>query len=195
MTPNSLSPAFVQIEYSSEFGLHIQTIPTRAYTANADPTLAGTFPRWSDNAARAADDMIEDLIAVMKAQMPAEVTYSRYTIFTQADADDPAIPRFAKNIAVVGTGVSPGYSQAVQLTISAQAADFSLAKLILLDSGSFDDFDKITAPGVSTTIDNIFNEWSSTLNAWASRLGGRPMIFRQAAKTLNEKLRREYRQN
>jgi len=192
---NSLYPAFITIEYSSSYGQHIMTIPTRTYTPDSDPEVPGTIPRWSDDVPVAVNTLVDALVHTMEAQFPDTVNFNRFTVFTLATPTSDPIPRFSQALDIAGTGVSVGWSKAVQLTITAQAVDFSLGKLVLLDSGSFNTFDKVVAPGESATIDAIFAEWSSTSKCWATRGGTRPNVFKQASKTLNERLRREYRMN
>ncbi len=167
------------------------TLPTREWSSGGFDS--GSYPRWDTDVAIEAEVMISDLLTAMLPQWPDGVSVDRYTIFTMESPSADPVPRFSNSLALTGTASTPGWFKAVQLTITALDTEFKIAKLVLLDSGSFNTYDKLVDLGESAVIAGIYNEWADSSNGWSSRNGKRPASFKSATKTLNEKLRREYR--
>jgi len=194
MTVFSLAPAFVVVEYHSAFGPHQATYPTLGWD---DAIVAGGHGVFKDHLGvdRDSDDMIKDLVNKLKAFFSADVLFDNYIIYNQPDADDIPQPVTGNSLAIAGTNVAPGWEKATQNTWSFRTEFFNLSKLVLLDSATADNFDRITNITGITAAEDLVTEWTSTANGWAGRDGGRPTTFIQIAVTLNEKLRRGYRMN
>lgn len=190
--PNDLFPAFVRLEYASEFGPHVAILPTREWTPDQGSNPSGTFDRWSDDADVDAEDMILALVATMAAFFPVTTAFQRYTIFTKASAAADPQPRYSNSITQIGTDLAPGWSQAVQMTITARTADFNLAKIVLLDASTDDTFGKVTTLPGSGRLFDLVTEWFSDTVAWAGRDNAQPSQFVSLTQTLNEQLRRRY---
>jgi len=190
--PASLSPAFVLLNYHSEFAPHKQIVPTLNWFDETSSGGSGTFDSWTAGHID-ADDMIKDLVNAMKDAYPTTITYDNYVIFTQADATANPVPVAAGTLAIDGTVVTPGWYKAVQGTFSWRTSAFGLSKLVLLDLASGDDFDKNnTVPG-SGPLFNMNAEVTADAKGWSGQDNGQPMTFISVTKTLNEKLRRAYR--
>lgn len=188
MTVHFLDPAFVQIFYHSDFGVHIMTLPTKAYDSVDD-----TFATWGGTP-KDSDDMILELIDKFSFLFPSTVSFDSYRIFSVgAPPDIPFLERAATITGKVGTASSPSWSKAVQGTLSALDSAGQKLRLTFLDSDSAGSFDAIfTLPGSGALFD-LFAEWKDASNGWSSRNGQPPSTFLEYSKTLNEKLRREYR--
>jgi hypothetical protein len=194
MTVNSLSPAFVKINYNSAFGAHVMTVP-------AVPVESGVFAPtgWGFTLRGAAlpvpvDDAVTDFVNAIKTLFPSDVTFVDATVYQQPTPSDIPTPVASFALGISGDSGDVGWSKAVQRTITFRADDFTLFKLVALDSDSANVFDKISVvPGgaYGTMVDYITAD-----ETWiASRGGGRPNVFLQEASTLNEKLRRSYHMN
>lgn len=192
MAVHSLSPAFVQIKYSSAYAPHVQTIPTRDWTPPTGGHPFGTYTNWA-SASIDADDMIQALAALYAPLYPTSTEISSYEIFTQATPTSPVIPRAANSIAVAGTITTPGYTKAVQSTFTFFDSAFNTVRLILLDTDSGNDFLKKPPEAFVTAENNLIAEFTSVSNAWASRAGFQPISIRSLCQTLNEKLRKSYK--
>jgi hypothetical protein len=193
VTENSLSPAFVRIFYSSVFGPHVQTIPTRAWTPPAGGFTHGSFLDWT-NTARDAADMIADMVAAEADTMITDSVFTSYLIFTQASATDDPILVDGAALSVFGGDATPGWYKAVETTYSLLDTSGSKAKLVLLDSATQNTFDAVAViTDLTAAQQAVMTEFTSTGNGWSSRAGFRPSTFRRSTKTLNEKLRRAYR--
>lgn len=192
MAPNSLSPAFVEIAYHSDFGAHVQTIPTLDW----DPTGAtyGFFDTHTGSTVD-AETMIDALIALEKKFFPTTVVFDSWTIFTKDTPTSPSNPRVQKNITVAGTVGTPGWFKAAQATWTFKTDLFGEFKIVNLDVATLDAWDKITSATASADQIAFIAALRDNGNGWAGRDGGRPEFFQQIAFTLNEKLRREYRMN
>lgn len=188
MPVHSLFPAFVEVFYHSEFGVHVQTLPTNEYAVDTD-----TFESWSGPGV-GSDTMILALIDKYKFLFPSSVSFDSYRIFTLADENSiPLLSKAATITGKVGTASSPGWSKAVQGTLSALGTSGTKARLVFLDSDSAGDFDGVfTLPGSGALFD-LMAEWGNVGNAWRTRGNERVVTFLEYSKTLNEKLRREYR--
>lgn len=191
--PQSIAPAFVKVEYTSAAGPHIMELPTRAWTEGGGGFASGSFPRWSDDAAREADSMINDLLDTFLPIFSTTTTFSRYTIFTQSSPTARPQPRFSATINLVGTDVSGSWEKAVQATMSFRTEDFNASKLTFLDLPSHDLFAKSTVIDPMGDYAPIFVEWTGSSNAWSGRDGARPSTFVSLTWDLNDKLRRTYR--
>lgn len=192
MTVHSLSPAFVKIKYSSAYAPHIQSLPTRAWTPPTGGHPFGSYTNWA-SVSIDADDMIQALAALYAPLFPTSTTIASYEIFTQDTPTSPILPRAANSIAVPGTIATPGYTKAVQSTFSFFDSAFNTVRLILLDSDSTNDFLPKPPEAFTTAENNLIAEFTSVNNAWSSRAGFQPTTIRTLTQTLNERLRRSYR--
>lgn len=187
--PNSLSPAFVKIEYFSGFGPHSMIIPTLEY--NVDDQL---FDVWSGSPI-AASDMIENLVTLMLPFFPNTVTFNNYSIFTQATAtSDPVPVKSGALTAMVGSNVTPGWTKAVEQIITVRSTVGGICKLVFLDMASGNNYGKVVSLSGEVALNDLFEEWSGLSNGWSARDNGRPATFLQMTKTLNQKLREAYRE-
>ncbi len=180
-------PSGVQLFYHSAYGVHVSTLPTLTYSPEDD-----SFLTWASGSVD-SDTMINDLVATFLPLYPATVAYDSYRIFTQATEDDlPILRKAAVFEDVVGTEGTPGWTQAVQGTISALGVDGSKARLVFLDMASKNDFSLLTTL-TGGVLPPIMAEWGNEDKGWATRQDSKPATFLEFSKTLNEKLRREYR--
>lgn len=191
MAVYSLFPAFVRIEYASDYGPHTMTRPTRAW--NGVPwTTAGTYTAW-DETEIVASTMIEGLITKMLPMMPPEVSFSSYLIFTQADVDAEPVPVYAKNLTgQTGSSLSDAWYPAMQRTYSYLTSGNHAAKLVLLDAAAVNAFGKVTSLPPGGELD-LVNELMLTTRAWAGRDDARIVAWRSLTLDTNEALRRKYR--
>lgn len=185
---NSLYPSFVQIAYHSVYAPHIATIPTLQWTPDSGYGLFETHA----GSTIAADDMVEQLIDVLLPFYPSTVGFDSFTIFTMDTPTSPAIPRAFKTSAEVGSNGTPGNTKAVQGTWTFKTELGGISKIVLLDVGNNNSFEKVTQATVGVAGQAFIDEFTSDANGWAGRDGGQPVFFLQLAYTLNEKLRRNY---
>lgn len=185
---NSLYPAFVQIAYHSAYAPHVMTIPTKAWTPDAD---YGLFETWAGGTI-AADDMVENLILVMKPFFPATVIFDSFTIFTMDTPTSPAVPREFKTNNEPGTNATPGNSKAVQATWSFKTEENGIAKVVMLDMGNNNSFERVTQANVGASGLAFIAELTADTNGWSGRDNAQPTFFLQVSYTINEKLRRQY---
>lgn len=189
--PGTLVPAFAEILYHSSAAPHVMRLPTLAWNDDASPGGAGSFESWS-GVDKDAEDMVEQLVDLMLPFFNNLITFDGFIVYTQAEDPGIALPVASGSFTgKVGTGGGDTWFAAVQTTIIARTSEFGIAKLVLLDSNSGDNFTPElvqSAPMAALTA-----EWFSLENGWRGRDGGRPKTFVKATQTLNEKLRREYR--
>lgn len=191
MAPNALDPGFVDIQYHSEFGPHNMILPVNTPNVVSPDGFDSTIDTW-DAGTINWRAMTEALVTLMADQMPISVNFDFATLWYQlTPTSDPGfVDNFTLDIA--GTAATPGWYKAVQHTIVAYDTDGNIAKLVLLDAGSGNTFDRETDPAAAG-YDDLLTEWFLSTNGWSSRFGARPATFRSGFKTLNEKLRRAYR--
>lgn len=192
MTVYSLYPSFVRVYYKSIWGFHVQTLPTLQWEAGAG---SGSFVTHAAGTVD-ADDMINAFLTVWSDLFTTEVTWQYYEILNYADEDSFPVPVATAALAQVGT-VAPGTinNKAVQLTITWQCAGGHILKTVGLDANASPDFVKLGPTQIAAAVPDVVAEITATTNAWASRAGTQPLFAKQAAYTLNEKLRRSYHEN
>lgn len=190
MTAYDIGPAFVQIFSHSDFGPHVANLPTLSYSVvNDEFDVHSGSPIDSTTMITALVDKLAPFY-----QSGSHYIFDNFRIFTKDP--DPAVPVLVKAGAFTakqGTNAAPGWTKAVQRTLSALDADGHPCRLVLLDAASSDSFDQETTIVPASALDDLFSEWSADSNGWASRFGSRPATFLELTTTLNEKLRRAYR--
>lgn len=191
MAENSLSPAFVKINYASAFGSHVMTVPCVPIilAAGADPAR---FDLRGAALPVPVQGAVEDYVDVLKTWFPSTVTFQDYVGFAQASPTDVPVPVVAGSLGIVGTNASPGWTKAVQQTFTFKADDYTIFKVVLLDAGSFSTFDKRTDPASTPLLTALVDYVTAEVTWVASRGGGRPNSFLQNSTTLNEALRKRY---
>lgn len=189
---NSLSPAFVKINYSSSYGSHVMTQPSVPLVAGAYAPTGYAFVLRGAAVPVAVDDAVTDFVNTIKVLFPATVTFTDATVYSQPTPSDIPVPVASFALGISGTAAASGWDKATQDTFTFRADDFTLYKLVLLDCVSFDQFDKVTDATVRTQFEDIVDYVTADVTWIASRGGGRPNTFLQYSITLNEKLRRSY---
>jgi len=189
--PESIAPAFFQLNYHSEFGPHVARIPTLGWTDEPSIHAAGTFDTW-DVGSVDAFDMIEAYVDACLPFFWPTTTFDNFIIYTQPDPDDDPQPR-ASLVFTGKDGTDSGttWSKAVQRTLNMRTTNFGLAKYVFLDAASGNNFDRINAAG--SDILAFINVVNNTNYGFAGRDNGRPNAYIGVTTTLNEKLRRAYR--
>lgn len=182
--PSSPAPAYVRINYHSAYGPHTMQVPTLAWNANAFNTwAAGTI---TDST------MINNLVDKLLPFYPDTVEFDNWIIFSQPTPDDEPIPVDASTFtSKIGTAGTPGWSKAVQLTMSVRSTNFGLCKYVFLDGASGDNFDPIRVADADMLA--LLGVVSSSANGWSAQDNGKPDVFIGLTKTMNEKLRKAYR--
>lgn len=189
MALDGLYPSFVRIRYTSVYGPHTQTIPTRQWTGDAGSP--GTYLAWDGATVVNADEMVEALITAMLPNVLPSTSYNSYEIFDVPVIDEPPVWKFAKYVSgQVGTLVNTGTDRAVQYTMTFKCTDGNLLKHVTLDTPVGNTFGNVI--GLSARDADIAAELTNTTNAWQGRQGGQPIAFSNITISLNKRLRREY---
>lgn len=189
--PNSPAPAFFRANYHSAFGIHTMQVPTRAWSSDPLFPIAGVFEAW-DTASIDAQVMIEGFVDQLLPFYPNSVIFDNFLIFSQPTPDDDPLPvAGAVFTGKIGSAGTPGWTKAVQLTMSLRSTLFGIAKYVFLDAASGSNFDPIQVP--DTPMSDLITYVTDETNAFSAQDNGRPNTFIKLTKTLNEKLRRAYR--
>lgn len=192
MAPNSLSPASVVIDYHGPFSAHKMTIPTREWFPTSITGDLGSYQAW-DTTTVDAEEMITDLLTQLKKFLHGDAAFDAITIYTQATATSPNIPRVTKAIAIAGTAIDTAQTAAVSATWNFKTTLNGNMKLILLDTPIRDTwFYKINAAAFSTDQALVANEIVLASHAWSGRDDGEPLTCRNITYDLNDKLQRQY---
>ena len=190
---NSLAPAFFRLFYHTAFGVHTQTVPTKAWDPILGTNGAGGYLNWLGVEVD-AQDMIFALVEQLNEFMPSTAIYDSAIIYTQADAEADALPQRAVTLGEAGTGAGVDVP-ASQTTMTCRTTNFGIFKLVWFDATPSTDFlPQRSLPGSGQPLD-LFNVISDEAWAFAGRDEGRPAQFIQVAYTLNEALRKQYRLN
>ena len=185
---NFIGPYFVQNNYHSAYAPHTQLISTKNWNPGGD---VGTFDAWGGGTTP-ADEMIEALIDMMLAFMPATNAFDNSTIFKQLlPADEPQPMLTLGWTAKIGTDATPGWYPAVEQIFIARTSLFGIAKITLMDAGSHNSFSpRLSFAGADA---GLYGEWGSEARGWCGRDNGRVVTPMKITTNLNQKLRKEYR--
>lgn len=193
MTVNSLSPAFVKINYTSPFGNHVQTIPSVPLITGvvAVPTNVEFQLRGLEIPVEVSDAVI-DFVTLQAAMFPPTVNFVDCTVYSQPTPTDVPTPVASFALGIAGSNSADNFGlKATQGTMTMRADDFTLFKLVWLDY-VVETWEKISSPAAYTGLSDIVDYVKADASWLASRGGGKPQTFLQLTSTLNEKLRREY---
>jgi hypothetical protein len=189
---NSLAPAFVRINYQSAYSIHTMTIPTVPYIPPSLGNTTGDFDLRGAAVDVNAGPTLSTFVNLLKVFFKPTVTFVDYTIFTKDSPTAPATPRYTGALGIAGTSTQTAADKAVQKTTTFRCDDFSIFKLVFLDSPAADfNLFRNSPPDAAWTA--LINHVTADVSWIASRKGGRPVTFLQSAATLNEKLRRSYK--
>lgn len=167
------------------------TIPTKEYHPG---TPSGSFDQWSGGVID-ADDMVNDIVDLLKPFFPASTSFDFYEIFTKATATADSILNSSATLSQVGTSVLAGWSKAAEAIWSFKSSTNGIFKISLLDFDSGDGWDKITFSGLAGDSLAFVNYMYDGNHGWAARDDGQPNSFLQLSFGLNKALRRKYNMN
>lgn len=192
---NSLYPAFVRIDYTSQWGPHSMTIPS----VPVEPTTIGgsVYQFILRGAALPAnvEGAVTDFVNLLKPKFEATTRFNAYTLFTMSAPDATPTPVESNILGIPGVAGGASWDKAVQATLTWRTDEFGIFKMVLLDCISNNSFDKLTDLSADPSVEDLSDYVTAGVTWVAGRDGGRPNTFLQMAVTLNEKLRRSYRMN
>lgn len=189
MPTDGLFPAYVQIGYTSPYATHLMTLCMREI-ASSGLGDAGVVETWSGGSI-AVNVMVENMIDVLAAYVPATITWNDYTVFRIPVFGADPQPIFTTTYSEIGTAVGiTGQDKAVQVTLGFRTEAFGQARIVVLDrpSNGFFGSNQVTG-GVNAA---VISEFTSSANAWAGRDGYRPAAYTNTSISLNKRLRRKY---
>lgn len=191
MAPNSLSPASVVIDYHSAYAPHKMTIPTLEWFPTSITGDLGSYQAWNGSPID-AEVMVMALINALAPFLKTNAAFDNITIYTQATATSPNIPRASKAIAVVGTAAG-GNEAAVSATWNFKTAANGNMKLTLLDTPIQSTwFNRILPADFDADKQAVADEIVLNSNAWSGRDDSDPSTVRSITYDLNDKLQRMY---
>lgn len=188
---NSLYPGFVLFNYHSAWGAHKMTLPTRAWQAANISGVLGSYTAW-DATQIDAESMIDALVAKLKAFWLATAEIDDVTVYTLASPTAPAIPVAGKAVGVVGTSVDSTQAKAAEIHWTFRDTGYAISGLSMLDAPVGTGFEPVTSVVGHAAVVALIAEWTATFNAWSSRAGARPSVFRKITYKLNDALRKRY---
>lgn len=191
--PNSLYPSFVQIHYHSQWGPHIQTIPTKQWQSGGLFGAYGGYTSWSSTLAD-ADVMIGALVDKFAAVSQSGVHWD-YAVVYNYPGPLPSDPQPVRVIPLtqVGALTADPLALAIQNVYTLYDLGFNTVKLVLLDADASMGLTKQTYGDLDAAHQAIITEFADSAVAWSSRAGLQPGGLRSAISKPNDKLRREYR--
>ncbi len=184
---NDIGPAFVKINYQSEYAPH--SVPI------LDPVDSDGYLFDLRGAALDVnvDDAVKDFVNLLKAVWSSATNFVDYIAYRGPGVGAVPVPVQSGSLNIAGTSGLALVHKAVQGTMSFRADDFTLSKLVFLDYQPGLGYDKKTDVSGSDALTAIKNYAVADVTWLASRGGGRPNTFLSLTTTLNEKLRLSYR--
>jgi hypothetical protein len=192
MAVGTLAPAFIEVDYSSQFAPHVMTIPINEWLP-PDPSGAGGYALdWNDNPVN-VDDVMDLLLAALAELFYSATNFNGYTVWTKADSDAPNVFGTHVSKSVTGlAGATTGVEKAVQTTYTITDTLGHLFKLVLLDAPPITFNRTVGLSALSADEQAVIALLTDEDNFFRSRQNGRPASFRARTATLNEALRRQY---
>lgn len=193
MTEYGLQPSYIRLDYSTPFGQHSQTLPTKQWLPTSITGAMGSYVNWQDDPID-AEAMIDAFIVKAKKFLGTDYSYDLATIFNYGDGIAKFLPVAIKALAVAGTGSNTAPRKAVSQTFNLRSVGGQAAKLIFLDSAhGANDFDKQTYLDFNADAIALVGEYFDTANAWSARDNTRPDAAISVTYDLNDALRKQYR--
>lgn len=169
------------------------TLPVLDWNPPSGGHPSGTFLAH-DTSQADAEDMIDALVAQLRAVWLATTHITEAIIYTMASTTSPAIPQVTYEIGLAGTNDNAGWAEATQLTFTLRTDLFNKMKLVMLDVPSDNDFNKYTAEAdISPEFQDIVTVVKSDVWGWCGRDRGQPTTFVSMIFDLNDGLRKRYR--
>lgn len=191
---NSLSPAFVKIEYTSVYAPHVMTVPAVPLIFPGEG-LEPIFDLRGAEIDVLVSPAINNFVDVVKHMFLPTTKFNGFTVYSQPGVGDVPVPVWSESLSQVGDSGSPAPAKAFQQTWTFRATDFTLYKLVLLDAPTAMGLDRVTDLSPAPAYAAVRNYVVAAATWIASRGGGRPNTFLQLSSTENEKLRRSYKMN
>lgn len=193
MTPHSLVPAYVRLDYHTRYAPHVHLIPTRAWLPTSMTGSMGSYVAWNTSTID-AEAMITALVTTFLPLIPSTTVYDLATVYTVSAVGAPAIPRAIGVLGLAGTGANVGTDKATQFTFNMRSSGFYPFKIVMLDfpSGT-GQFNKTLPANFSADQLNMFIELGLSTNAWSARDDTQPLQAISITGTLNERLRKQYK--
>lgn len=191
MAPNSLSPASVVIDYHSAYAPHKMTLPTTEWFPTPVSGDLGSYLGWNSVPVD-AEAMIMALIDKLKVFLKTNAAFDNITIYTQATATSPNIPRLSKAISVAGTAAT-GDEAAVSRTWNFKTTENGSGKVELLDTPiPATWFNRIHAADFNSGEQDVVDVIEASGNAFSGRDDNQFQTCRSITLDLNDKLQRMY---
>jgi len=192
MTEYSLQPSYVQLDYSTPFGNHSQSIATVQWIPTSITGDMGSYVAWN-TVPIDAEAMIDAFVAVEAPFLGTDYSYDLATIFNFDGAANKFLPVATKALAVAGTGATAQPRKAVSQTFNYRSTGGGAVKLTFLDSSHAGaDFNKQSFLDFNADAIALFAEFSSDANGWSARDNTRPSTAISVTYDLNDALRKQY---
>jgi cellobiose phosphorylase len=167
------------------------TIPTLEWFPTSITGDLGSYQAWNLDPID-AEVMIMALIDTLKIFLKTNAAFDNITIYTQATATSPNVPRTTKAISVAGTA-STGNEAAVSRTWNFKTSGNNNAKIALLDTPiPATWFNRIQAADFNSGETDVADQISFVSNAWSGRDDNHINSCRSITMDLNDKLQRMY---
>jgi len=192
--PHAPGPTVVDVQYHNLQGIHVQRLHVRGWVEVSVGFDMGQVSRWSDDALIDLKDMVVDLVTLEADLYDDDTSFDVATVLTQATPTSVLVPQVSVALGIPGT-VASGFtwSKAAQITNVWRTTGNGIAKIVMLDAQSSNDWDAVrTLPG-SGTLHDINGLFTNSTLAWQGQDDTKPATFIGQFKTLNEALRKHYR--
>ncbi len=195
MTPNSLSPSSLIIDYHTLFGAHKMTIPTLQWLpVNVGAGVLGSYVAHDGFTTVEADNMVTTLCNDLAPFVNSTTVFDLVTIYNQATSTSDNIPARSLALGIAGTLGATTLAEAVSATFNFKTVDNGDVKLVLLDiplGGT--GFRAIHPAAFGADVLALEVEFTADDRAWSGRDDTRPSVLRKITWDLNDKLQKSYK--
>ena len=179
------------IDYHSAYAPHKMTLCTREWFPTSITGQLGSYQAW-DLSTIDAETMIRAFIDKLKPFLKTNGAFDQVTIYTQATATSPNIPRDGMALGIAGTAAG-GDEAAVSRTWNFKTTGNGDAKVVILDTPIRSTWFNRVLPSNWTTDElGVATEFGTSSNAWSGRDDLQAVVGRSITLDLNDKLQRMY---
>jgi len=191
MAPGSLYPAFIKVEYHSEYAPHVQILPVNQIVSTSGAVNTWTLQDAMGDPANLVTHLTT-LLTEFAKRFPSTVHFDAWTLFSVPTlTSDPQYVGGA-TLDIDGSATAGGWDKATQETLSFRDSEGDIFKLVGMDVDAGGGFDRVT-DATSIGIGALVTELTADTSPWRSRKDSQITSFIARTATLNEKLRRSYR--
>jgi hypothetical protein len=189
---NARGPWYIRFQYASIYAPHVQLFNIVEWLDVASTNNKGKVLN-NDSTSQDTVDFVNAYADILVPFFPVTAAYLTWEVFNKPTTPGDSFPIVGGSFtSKVGTNATPGWSKATSITANFKTTLAFPFKVVMLDAGSGDDFDKILVPAAGKQQD-LVDFVTDAANPFVGMDNAQPDHFLSFTIDLNDKLRKSYR--